>query len=713
MDDAAARPLTAQPAPPLWRSPTAGALVTIALLVAATVALSIWLSVLDHRRQTQDALTREAHRAAVQIRGRLIETEQMLLLDGWSYPGAPERFRADMDELLRANTALLRVELRHRDRSIIGALDAPPPRTPPPPLTRVQLPIEAAEAFDEAARLNRVTYSRSYFVSQGETGINLLELVIPTGDVEGPMLVALYAPMRILEHFVSPTVAAPAAAAGFLYSLVESDGSVVARQAVPGQAPADQHAISPLGPAGIALQVRVDEVRGQPRVIPNVLTGLVVATSLGLGIAMFFLVRDVRRRAQVEHALREQVGFRRSIEDAMLLALLVYDLQGRCVHVNAALCRRTGYRPDELIGKRPPMPFSTLESRREYRAYHARIERARAEGEDAEAESARGFEGMYRARSGELFPVLVVERPVRNGDGTIVGRMLLGADLTDQKRLEDLARRQQEALQSRSRLATLGEMASTLSHEINQPLAAITSYAAACENLMDASPARPEPVRMALRGIKAQAERAGQVIRSVQSFLRRRAVERSEVDLGALVRGLEPLLRMQAVHTGARIRLGVPPGTRVFADRTMLEQVLLNLTRNGFEAMVEVEPQQRLLELVARPLAGDERGARIEISVTDRGRGVPPDVLPQLFTPFFTTKHEGMGLGLSLCRSVIEQHGGSLGFRVREGGGSVFAFDLPGSAQALTGPPADDDATAGPSVADQAETIGAPTGRQP
>jgi len=674
MDEASVRPLAAQPAPPLWRSPTAGALLTIALLVAATVALSIWLSILDHRRQTLDTLTREAHRAAVQIRGRLIETEQMLLLDGWAYPAVPKRFRADMEELLRANTALLRVELRHRDRTILDAVDAPPPRPIPPPLSRAVLPVESAEAFDEAARLNRVTYSRAHFVSQGETGMNLLELVVPTGDADGPLIVALYSPQRILEYFVQPT-----AASGHLYSLVEADGAMVARQAAPGQATGDLHATSPLGPAGIALQVRVDEVRGQPRVVPNVLTGLVVATSLGLGLAMYFLVRDVRRRARVEHALREQVGFRRSIEDAMLLALLVYDLQGRCIHVNAALCRRTGYRPDELIGRRPPMPFSTAESQREYWAYRDRIERARADGEDAEAVSARGFEGLYRARSGEIFPVLVVERPVRNGDGEIVGRMLLGADLTDQKRLEDLARRQHEALQSRSRLATLGEMASTLSHEINQPLAAITSYAAACENLMNAEPARPEPVRMALRGIKAQAERAGQVIHSVQSFLRRRAVERTEVDLAALVRGLEPLLRMQAVRTGARIRLDVPSDISVFADRTMLEQVLLNLTRNGFDAMVDVVPQQRVLELVARPVADDERGERIEISVTDRGRGVPADVLPQLFTPFFTTKHEGMGLGLSLCRSVIEQHGGSLNYRARDGdgGGSVFAFDLP------------------------------------
>jgi two-component system sensor histidine kinase DctS len=121
----------------------------------------------------------------------------------------------------------------------------------------------------------------------------------------------------------------------------------------------------------------------------------------------------------------------------------------------------------------------------------------------------------------------------------------------------------------------------------------------------------------------------------------------------------------------------VPPGTAVLADRIMLEQVLLNLTRNGFEAMAEVPAAERVLQVVARPLEHDERGERVEVSVVDRGRGVPPEVVPQLFTAFFTTKSEGMGLGLSLCRSMIEQHGGHLQYRPRAGGGSIFAFDLP------------------------------------
>jgi two-component system sensor histidine kinase DctS len=141
------------------------------------------------------------------------------------------------------------------------------------------------------------------------------------------------------------------------------------------------------------------------------------------------------------------------------------------------------------------------------------------------------------------------------------------------------------------------------------------------------------------------------------------------------------------MRTGARILIEVPPGLRVVADRIMLEQVLLNLTRNGFDAMADTPSVERVLELRARSRTDDERGQRVEVAVIDHGRGVPPEVVPQLFNAFFTTKADGMGLGLSLCRSVIEQHGGHLQYRPRPEGGSTFAFDLPFHDEALRARP--------------------------
>ncbi|MEI7445649.1 MAG: ATP-binding protein [Burkholderiales bacterium] len=664
-----------RPTVPLWRTSTAGALLAIALLVAATVGAAIWLSIIDQRRQAQEHLTRTAHQASLQIRGRLIETEQLLLLEGSGYASSAARFRSDMQDLLAANAALLRVELRARDGTTALAIDAPPPRPSLPDSLRTELSPEAAAAFDVATRMNRLSYSRPYFVNVGGTGFDLMDLVVPTGDVDGPLIVATYAPQRILDHFLPPDLPG-----GQLYALVEADGTVAARQASVGQARGELSAVSPLARTGTTLQVRVDAVQERPRLIPNLLTGLVAATSVGLGLAMFFLVRDIRQRARAEHALREQVQFRRAVEDSIEHGLMVFDLEGRVVHVNSAVERISGYSRDELIGLRVPLPYSTPEARRDYEVYLERILRA-PDDASREAERLRGYTTQYQRRDGALIDVFIVESAVLDAAGARIGTLFLGLDVTEQRRIEDLARRQQEVLQSRSRLATLGEMASTLSHELNQPLAAITSYAAACENLVAATPPRPEPVSQALRGIKAQAERAGQVIRSVQAFLRRRAVDRGEVDLAALLRGLEPLLRLQATRTGASVSIDVPQGTIAWADRIMLEQVLLNLTRNGFEAMADVVPGDRVLAISARARADDERGERVEVTVVDRGRGVPPEVTPQLFTAFFTTKSEGMGLGLSLCRSVIEQHGGHLRYDPRPGGGSIFAFDLPRHAE--------------------------------
>jgi two-component system, LuxR family, sensor histidine kinase DctS len=646
-----------------WRTPLVGALAAIVLLVGATVGASIWLSVVNDRRVAQEQLVRQAHQVALQIRGRMVETEQLLLLEGFQYAASQRRFEADMYELMQANQALVRVELRGRDGRLLRSVNPPAPRPALPDAMRTELPVEAAAALEAASRVNRLTYSRPYFVQFGETGFDLFELMVPTGEETGPIITAVYSPQRIIDHFI-PVELPP----NQLYSLTEGDGTVVSRQPSMGQARGPLFATSPLARTGNSLHLRVDALRHGSRLIPNLLTGLVALTSGALGLAVFFLFRDVTRRAAAERALREQIGFRRAIEDAMLDALAVQDMEGRIVHVNDALCRITGFSEGELMGKRRP-PFSTSKSVRDYAAFR----RARDIGDS----DARSFHTVLRRRNRERFPAMVSETPMFDSRGRQTGWLLLGSDLTEQQQVEELARRQQEVLQSRSRLATLGEMASTLSHEINQPLAAITSYAAACENLMAAGAQRPEPIRQALRGIKAQAERAGQVIRSVHAFLKRRQIERAECNLATLVHGLEPLIRLQAARTGAGLEVDIDPDTTVHADRIMLEQVMLNLTRNGFEAMSEVPPRDRVLELLARRIAQDERGDRVEVSVVDRGRGVPPDVVPQLFSAFFTTKTEGMGLGLSLCRSVIEQHGGQMTYRPRPGGGSIFSFDLP------------------------------------
>jgi two-component system sensor histidine kinase DctS len=214
-------------------------------------------------------------------------------------------------------------------------------------------------------------------------------------------------------------------------------------------------------------------------------------------------------------------------------------------------------------------------------------------------------------------------------------------------------------------------------------LAAIASYAAGSINIMESGAADTETLtllRQAAERIAEQAERAGRVIRSVHDFVRRREQMREAVRCDVLVDAVLPLVRLQARKSGTRVDVDMPtPVPSAVCDRTMVEQVLLNLTRNGVQAMEHATaPERRHLIVRVR----QTHPSWITISVIDHGPGVPPEVRQRLFTPFFTTRKEGMGLGLSLCRTVIEQHGGALDFgHAPSAGGSgmatTFRFTLP------------------------------------
>ena len=291
-------------------------------------------------------------------------------------------------------------------------------------------------------------------------------------------------------------------------------------------------------------------------------------------------------------------------------------------------------------------------------------------------ESREGYETIFLRRNGERFPVLIFEAPLVDGNGRHTGWMSAVLDVSVQRRVEELSRQQQERLQATARLATVGEMASLLSHELNQPLAAIASYATGSSNLLKGGALDGDTAPLLLQAsqrIAEQAERAGRVIKSVHDFVRRREQAREPVRCDDLVEAVLPLVRLQARKSGTRIEIDVPtPVPRVLADRTMVEQVLLNLTRNGIQAMESATP------LAARVLTLEVRRTHerwVTFGVADAGPGIAPEVAQRLFTPFFTTRSEGMGLCLSLCRTVIEQHGGALDFDTGPSG-TRFRFTL-------------------------------------
>ncbi|GAA0742447.1 PAS domain S-box protein [Ideonella azotifigens] len=647
-----------------------GALVVL-LLVAQS--LLVMLTLRYEEARTQDETDAVATSAAIEMRRVLLRSQQSVQSLLWNEPDE-RQWRLDATEMLRQRREVLRLERRDLELRVQLALDGRPELSLFTVIGRSELEVELQAACATARRSSAPAYSRSYFVPQPSgLGLEVLDLCMPitqSGHLVGFMVATLG-----LAAMLDDTVR-QAEVGRHELSLVEADGTRLVR-AGPMRGAGIYHASRLVDLPGSSLQLRADAVAGRPGLIPNLAIALVLGLSLVLLGLVVLLVRDVRRRGQVETALAESLAFRRAMEDSLVTGLRARDVQGRVSYVNPAFSEMVGYAPEELIGRFPP-PYWPPEQVEEYlRRQDTRLQL----GVDGGGVHREGYETVFMRRGGERFPVMIYEAPLHDRVGHHVGWMGAILDVSGERRMEELSRQQQDRLQAAARLATVGEMASLLSHELNQPLAAIASYATGSLNLM----AEPEPdtlelVRQAIERIAEQAERAGRVIKSVHGFVRRREQSREVVAADQLIEAVLPLVRLQARKSGTRIELDLPkPVPSVQADRTMVEQVLLNLTRNAIQAMEtdQTPLAQRVLTLKVR----QHEPRWVQFSVADAGPGIAPEVAARLFTPFFTTRQEGMGLGLSLCRTVIEQHGGTLDHGPANSeaspAGTEFRFTLP------------------------------------
>jgi two-component system sensor kinase FixL len=275
---------------------------------------------------------------------------------------------------------------------------------------------------------------------------------------------------------------------------------------------------------------------------------------------------------------------------------------------------------------------------------------------------------------------------LRDVNNVATGVMLSGEDITDQRRAETEAHRALERMNNVSRLATMGEMAAGISHELNQPLAAIANYAQACGRLLRMPGADVPEISGALEQIAGQALRAAEIIRRIRSLVRNEDVRRESQDINELIREVHTLLASDArVHDG-RLELDLAPVLpKVTVDGVQIQQVLMNLVHNAFEAQgtdaARLEVARNLdgsgaafeVRIATRPTdAGD-----VEVSVSDLGPGLAGEVEQKIFEPFFTTKPTGTGLGLAISRSIIKAHEARLGYRANQPRGACFYFVLP------------------------------------
>ena len=540
-------------------------------------------------------------------------------------------------------------------------------------------------ACTSARRLSGAVYAPSHFRHYGDgQGQELMEMCLPSlhqGNLVG-YLVITYSLPGILTELTDRT-----AVRGRGLALTELDGT---RLAISSSRPTGQTAVTEqvLELSGHAMKLRLDSPNDQLDISHWGATALVAGMSTLLLILMAMLGRDMRRRQRAEVALADALAFRKAMENSLVTGLRARDLAGRITYVNPAFCQMVGLEATQLLGTGPPAPYWPPDMADEYQRRQA----IRLAGQVLPKE---GFESIFRRPDGTCFPVLIIEAPLIDAAGTQTGWMSAILDLTEQHRIEAVSRASQERLQATARLASVGEMASLLSHELNQPLSAISSYATGAMNLLtephDSDLATQlADVAGAMTRIRAQADRAARVIRSVGDFVRRRQhpgeLTRERVSAHNLFQAILPLLTLQASREHIHIELDTPPECPdTLCDRTMVEQVLLNLARNGMQAMSDSQPAAasglRTLTLSAHllhaPLAQADGKTMVVFAVTDHGAGLPDDVAANLFTPFFTTKAEGMGLGLSLCRTVIEQHGGTLWHAPAQPFGTTFHFTLP------------------------------------
>lgn len=653
----------------------------LVVLVVSMLVTMVWLAGRYEASQVQDKLERDTVGAVSEIRSALARNMQDLqALNAGDV--ALEDWRVRAAELLQVRREIVRVEWRNAAMRLVAHAETPYRGEYWSDNFREESETHAVAACSNARRTNAATYSPSYFQLLGEgLGMELMEACQPLqhqGHFVG-YVVATYSLPNILSSQVSKNLTRNQEV-----SFTEPDGTRLALVGAAWRGTRVFSAQQLLDLPGHTLVLRMDSWHRAPSVFPNVLTALVTAMSIALVSVLVVLVRDNRRRLRAERDLGDALAFRKAMEDSLITGLRARDLQGRISYVNPAFCAMVGFSSEELLGL-DIAPYWPPELAQEYRQRQGR----RLSG--AIPTAREGHESVFMRKDGTRFPVLIFEAPLINAQGQHTGWMSAFIDISEQRRIEEISRASQERLQATARLATVGEMASLLSHELTQPLMAIASYASGSLHLLEGPGNTPvaqltgeqareqlQELVAVMRKIGFQADRAGRVIKSVRDFVRRRDQSREAVFPQELLDAVLPLVRMQARKLGVDVETYVAPGLPpVWCDVTMVEQVLLNLTRNGMQAMEAAQIVERRLEVrVQAPEAG-QPADRLVFSVSDWGMGIPDEVAEQLFGAFFTTRPEGMGLGLSLCRTVVEQHGGQLQHRQHQPRGTVFTFTLP------------------------------------
>jgi PAS domain S-box-containing protein len=371
-----------------------------------------------------------------------------------------------------------------------------------------------------------------------------------------------------------------------------------------------------------------------------------------ISVTLLFLAASVTERRKAEERFTKAF---RSNPDPMIISRLK---DGHIIEVNDRWEELFGYRSAETLG----------ETVYDLNIYLSQEDRDRLTAETARGQGSHDVELCLRTRSGDLRHVVV------SADTEDIGHehclLVVLRDVTDRKRAEEA----QQNLAHATRLAVVGELTAMMAHEVNQPLGAILSNADAAEILLQSANPPLDEIRQILSDIRENDLRADQAIRRIRTLLRKRETQMQELDINDIVSDVLQLTAGDALrrHVSTQKQFGTNLPL-VLGDRVHLQQVLLNLIVNAMDAMDPIPQGRRLLTVATKKSSS----SGVEVVVTDSGHGVAADKLPRLFESFFTTKRDGMGLGLSIARSIIEAHRGHICAEINPGGGMSFRFTVP------------------------------------
>ncbi|MEJ2610655.1 MAG: PhnD/SsuA/transferrin family substrate-binding protein [Candidatus Thiodiazotropha sp.] len=372
-------------------------------------------------------------------------------------------------------------------------------------------------------------------------------------------------------------------------------------------------------------------------------------------------IKKAKNRLELQHEL---------ILDSVADGIYGVDMLGRSTFFNKAAEQITSWDAADVIG------FNQ----------HEILHHSHADGSPHEAEECpvyqtfRDDEARYISddvfwrKDGSSFPVEYSSTPIHDESGKTIGSVVVFRDITRRKRAEDEARQHQIELARAGRLSTLGEMASGIAHELNQPLTAISTNAQASLRILESDSSNTSVCVDVMEKIASQADRAGEIIRQLRRLVRKEPLECSYVDVNDLVRAVVVLIQPDMRRADVRLKLDIEPLLPcVSVQPIQIEQVILNLARNAIEVLSEINDRKRFLSITSRV----EAKRSIRVTVRDNGPGIKPELVSTLFDPFVTTKPDGMGLGLSISYGIIEAHGGKLSFNPEYHTGAEFTFYLP------------------------------------